>query len=1116
MSFINPTKKNNTCKNEKINFFIEKPLALKLKNMANKNETTLFNLLISAFSILISNYTSQDDFVIASPTTGREGPGAESIVGFFVNILLLQFSLSPNISFKEYLKKNHQYLIDVFKNQNVPFEKLIQTVNPGRDSRGGSLARIMFAFQNFYSNSLSLSKLGIEPYFSDNRNLFLSDLESSKFDLTVYMQEEDGIISGLIEYEKSMFDENISEGLARQFICLLNSVAENEGEKIFSLEYLSGREKNTLMYDWNNNSIVYPKESLLEMFSRVVDSCSSKAAIIHGDISITYDELDKKSNRLANLLITHTAKKRCLISTLLDKGIDFVIAILAIIKADCYYLPIDPNNPSSRIKYILDDSRARLLVTADSLLKDPFSDMLAKCQCDIISLSNIDFSSPKPPELLKQSPQNSAYVIYTSGTTGNPKGVEISLGSLTNLVYWHKSEYKVIEKDNVSVVSSPGFDASVWEIWPYLTSGSTLYISDYDNLLDPQFFIRWLFQNEINITFLPTAIAELVLAQDLSHLTNLRLMLTGGDQLKTYPKVDLPFKLYNHYGPTEATVVTTQAEIINARGSRPLPEIGKPISNVKILILNKHNNLVPPGVSGEIYIAGEGLAKGYLNKKILTSEKFLSLENFNQVAPLFYKTGDLATWLPNGSIEYRGRNDSQVKIRGFRVELVEIEQVMLKFPSVKQAYVLLDNNTSDKSLIGFVSASRKNLNLDRFRDYLKKSLPGYMIPKIFPVLGRLPVTKNGKVDKKALLDLLVENLRVTGIQKEIKTGTQDFVLSTYASTLKVEASQIHLDNNFFDLGGHSLNAIQIISKINDKYNLNLNVGVMFEAPTPRDLSCIIDDKLYKPAKIRSCVAKSPRSASLIPLNTLGENPAIFLVHPVGGTVFNYVKLAKHLGEKRSCYAIQDPGVNLGPLIFSNIQEMASFYIKLIKDVQPHGPYILGGHSFGGMVAFEMANQLLEMGEAIQTIVLLDTWAISNAESTSRSKLMQKIYHDHELTKNNLKGEASQEKEFWAILNYHRIQNIGLNYHPPKLACHITLLKAKFLSSEFKAIDEPSNFWSSYSYYPIKVIGVLGDHESILNEPYVSLLARKLISIFKKSSINCQKSLTLTQNLQAEL
>jgi amino acid adenylation domain-containing protein len=596
----------------------------------------------------------------------------------------------------------------------------------------------------------------------------------------------------------------------------------------------------------------YPRHlSVAELVAAQAAATPNAIALMARGESITYGELDKRANQLANYLIALGVGPETIVGLCLDRSPESVMCALAVLKAGGAYLPLDPAYPSERVLFMLNDARPRVLI-APTELAEKFSEGPWK----VVSIDRDreieNYSTGLPAN--QAMPESLAYVIYTSGSTGRPKGVEITQASLLNLVSWHRREFQVTRQDRASHLASVGFDAAVWEVWPYLTAGASLHLPDEVTRVSPERLRDWLVTNEITISFLPTALAERAMTLEWPANTALRLLLTGADTLHRYPTGNLPFELVNNYGPTECTVVATSGRVQTGAGG--LPTIGRAIDNTQVYILDEKLQRVPTGAPGELCIGGVGVARGYLNRPEQTSKQFVSNPFSAEPSARLYRTGDLARYLDDGEIAYLGRIDEQIKILGHRIEPNEIEAVLDRHAAIASSVVIARGAAGEeKRLAAYLVMSRGTTPAAAdLRGFLQSELPDYMLPSVFVRLPAMPLTANGKVDRLALPEPNAENTLRDEEFIRPRTPIEQRLAATLCSLLNL--SEVSVNDNFFLLGGHSLLGTQLIVKIRGTFGVDLALRTLFDAPTIAELSAAIEQQIF--AKVENMSEEEAR------------------------------------------------------------------------------------------------------------------------------------------------------------------------------------------------------------------------------------------------------------------
>jgi amino acid adenylation domain-containing protein/non-ribosomal peptide synthase protein (TIGR01720 family) len=816
-------------------YYFRLPHALsdQIAALSQQTGVTLFMILLAAFQALLYRYTGQIDLLIGTPIANRQRRELENLIGFFVNTLVVRVDMSGEPTFRELLKRVRETALDAYANQDVPFEKLVNALQPNRDLDQQPLFQVMFALQQSAFDQIEWPQLRVT-----SRPL---DTHTAKFDLTLVLEEDALGLSGSLEYRTELFEADTIARLAGHFQTLLAGIAAQPDRSVVTLPLLTEAEQQQLLIDWNATQADYPRDKCVQqLIEEQAQRAPEAVAAVYRDQRLTYGELNARANQLAHYLITQGIKPDDLVCVYMERRPEMFVALLAVLKAGAAYVPIDPALPVARLTFIVQDARAKVVLTEEALVTglqgQAVTALCIDCDWDLI----ISRSTGNP--ITRARPHNLAYVIYTSGSTGAPKGVQIQHSSLMNLVTWHQRTFEITSHDRATHLAGLGFDASAWELWPYLAAGASLYLAEDETRLAPDRLRDWLVAEQITISFLPTPLAESVLKLAWPDTTACRWLLTGGDRLHTYPTAATPFKLSNNYGPTENTVVTTSGLVQPIEEADTPPSIGKPIDNVCAYVLDPHLQLVPIGVPGELHIGGEGLARGYLNQPELTAEKFIHDPFSLEANARLYKTSDLVRYLPDGQLEYLGRLDYQVKVRGFRIELGEIEAAIGQHPSVQDAVVIawdMAGYAGRKQLVAYVvRQQRAVLSAHELRDFLRDTLPDYMLPAACVFLDSFPLTPNGKVDRKRLPAPISPQPEVEQPPYTApRTPAERILAGIWEEMLQTE--HIGIDDNFFELGGDSILSIQIIARANRR-GLRLSPRQIFQYQTIAELAAAVD------------------------------------------------------------------------------------------------------------------------------------------------------------------------------------------------------------------------------------------------------------------------------------
>jgi amino acid adenylation domain-containing protein len=826
--------------------------------------------LLTAFVILLSRYSGQEDIIIGSPISNRNRVALEPLIGFFVNTLVLRTRLEGNPTFIELLQQVRQMALDAYAHQDVPFDQLVETLQPQRHLSHSPLFQVMFVLQNSPVSKLELQDLQVTQIE------LAKATAGATFDLTISMQEKDSAsgteLIGAFEYNANLFNADTIARMVECFHTLVEAIVANPQERIRTLPLLTASQKHQLLVEWHHPQTDYPQKSIHQLFEEQVEKTPDAVALVFEDQQLTYQQLNSQANKLAHYLQFLGVEPEILVGVYLERSLEMIVGYLGIFKAGGAYVPLDPNYPPERLNYMVADSQMSIILTHSSLLPH-LSLTLEQSQTKIICWDKdfeIEIASQSCDNPINNfTPENLAYVIYTSGSTGRPKGVLIQHSALLNLVFWHLNNFQVKSSDRTTQLAGTAFDAAVWELWPYLVVGASIYLIKSEFLLSPEILQEKLTSHNITISFIPTPLAEQLCLLSWSENTTLRTMLTGGDRLNSYPSNKLPFKFFNNYGPTENTVVTTSGQILPEASDSKFPPIGRPIANTQVYILDRHLQLLPIGVYGEIYIGGLSLAKGYLHRPDLTSERFIA--NPFVANERLYKTGDLGRYLPDGNIDFLGRIDHQVKIRGFRIELGEIETVLTQHPQVQQVVVIVrEDHPGNKYLAAYIVSATETLTSSELRQFLKGNLPEYMIPAAFVMLKTLPLTPNGKVDRRILPKPETTNAELETAFVAPVTALETKLAEIWCTVLHRE--QVGIYDNFFELGGHSLLITSVISRIREHFSIVLPLRSLFTAPTIAELSQVITAHILDAITVDTLPPLVPHARDIsIPLSFAQES-----------------------------------------------------------------------------------------------------------------------------------------------------------------------------------------------------------------------------------------------------
>jgi amino acid adenylation domain-containing protein len=835
----------------------EAPLSA-FEKILEERGCTLFMGLLAVFDILLFRLTGQEDIVVGTPASGRPHADLEAIIGMFVNTLALRNRPRGDMTVGEFLDNVRIGTIEAFDNQDLQFEDLVEKVVLRRDAGRNPLFDVMFALQNIRSHDS-----GAAAADRDRDDSETIEEHVAKFDLTLNGVKRGGRVLFRLDYAVSLFKKETLERWITYFKTLVELFPLQLDSNLYRLELMSPEEKKCLAQEFNDTNRPLPEDrTVVDMFKHLCEKNGSAVAVVEGEHSVTYEGLYRRAIGLAAQLRSTGLELGGLAAVVSEASIDMVTGIWAILFCGAAYLPVDPGTPGERIEFMLRDSAA-----SHVLRPSDFKHLAASGEA---AGATVNPTMPRATD--------AAYVIYTSGSTGQPKGVVVYHRSLLNLCFWHIRQFSVSAQDRATKYAGVGFDASVWEIFPYLTAGASIYIVPEEIKLDVGRLDDYFDFHRISITFLPTQMAEQFMAY--SRNRKLRILLTGGDKLREFsPR---PYLAINNYGPTENTVVSTCYTIDEQSANIP---IGKPVDNAQTYILDRWDNLQPIGVAGELCVAGESLAAGYLNRPELTAEKFVP--NPFKPGELMYRTGDLASFQPDGNIRFLGRIDFQVKIRGFRIELGEIEGTLLAHPLVSDVAVIdLMDPQQEKYLAAYVvlaeaiDEERLSKELGQF---LSQSLPFYMIPSVFVTLERIPLNTSGKVNRRALP---IPEQRATGGFQEATDGVEAALVSIWAEVLGREPGSIGVTDDFFQIGGHSLRATMLAGRVHRELDCEIPLAEIFRDPTVRGMAAFV-----RGASKEALAAVSPvEEKDYYPLSSAQKRLVVMQTMEPGSTAYNITRV----------------------------------------------------------------------------------------------------------------------------------------------------------------------------------------------------------------------------------
>lgn len=965
-----------TYKSRRDDYVFDKNLVSSVKKMGSEAGCSFVVSLLSAFEVFLHKISGQKDIILGLPSSGQSATGNYDLVGHCVNLLSLKSSIDPEQSFSDYLKQRRTQSLNDFDHQRFTYGTLLKKLKLPRDTSRVPLVPIMFNVDMGITKDIN--------FLETNYDFISNPREYETFEIFLNIREIGQSFVFEWSYNTQLFKPATIRRMMEEFETLLHSLSTDSAVKIKEIDFRSP-ETTTRLENWNATLAAYPKDKpLVSLINEVALRHPGNIAIEYKQQQFTYKDLNDQSNQFAALLIQQGVVTGQNIGLAVDRSPEMIIALLAIMKAGAAYIPLDPEYPRERVEYMLENSNATVLITSKK-----YSQHFKTNAKEVIiedSLAKLSsFSNQYPATNLNGS--DLAYILYTSGSTGKPKGVQIQHNNLVNFLCSMRKAPGLTNTDSLLAITTISFDIAGLELYLPLISGAKIVLADAETSKDGYKLLELINNKNVSILQATPSTWRMLLDSGWSKTYGFK-ALCGGEAL---PK-DLADKLlalcsslWNVYGPTETTVWSTIKQI--TRDDQTIT-IGRPIDNTQIYILDEYLKPVPIGATGEIFIGGEGVARGYFNRADLTAERFLPNPFEKNSTSKMYRTGDLGKFLENGEIQCLGRIDHQVKIRGHRIELGEIEYQLIKLEGVKEAVVIaIDDQTGSQKLAAYiVPVSSDIINKQeaeyksKWREAIKENLPHYMIPSDWVILKEFPLTPNNKIDKKAL-PKPQPDFNSQGKKNSRLPATRNEKLVAKIWQQELGCKNVNLDDNFFDLGGHSLIAVKLMNHLEKEIGKRIPLTALFEGPTVEKLASLIDKDDHK-------------WDSFVTIKSTGSKIPIYLIHGVGLNVLIFSPLAKHLHPDQPIYGIQAKGLNGIDKLFDRMEDIASHYIDEIMQQNPNGPYAIGGYSFGGLIAFEMSKQLKAMGKEVILTCMFDSYAYTSHHHEPLHKKI--VFKTHEI------------------------------------------------------------------------------------------------------------------------
>lgn len=1109
---------------------LDESLTASLKALAAQEQVTLYTLLLGGFQVLLARYTGLTDFVVGTPVAGRSRPEFAHLMGYFVNLVPIRTDLSGNPSARAHFRKTWQTLLDAMAHQDLPFPLLIEKLHVARTHNRPPLVQILFALERSHvpaqrgSFGLMMSPQHVQRTQGDWQvETYPLDPGTCQYDLEMVLEEREDTVGGLFRFDADLFDADSVQRMVANFQTLLRALVTNPDCQVFEVPLLSETEAR-LLDTWNRTQAATPTDLCLhQLFEQQARRTPDAPAVTFQNHSLTYAALDDWSTRLARRLGGLGVTTEARVALVFERSLEMIVGILGTLKAGAAYVPLDPSAAPARLQSILDDVNPGVVLTHSRLAA-----RLPRLDVPVLHLDDpVALAGDLGPLPSGARPENLAYVIFTSGTTGRPKGAMVEHRAICNSVLWQRGHLPVEPGDRYVLCLPYFFDASICSIFVALAAGAQLALPEPGSERDPARLIDFMIDTRATMVETVPSMLRLWLEQTrFTECRTLRWLTCGGETLPAdLPArlfAQLPADLYNVYGPTETAVVATAWPCPRTDQPSKLP-IGWPIANVRAYVLDDRRQQAPIGVPGELWIGGSGVARGYLHDPHLTAQRFVPDTFDGSADARMYRTGDTCRWLPGGTLEYLGRLDRQVKISGYRIELEELETALVNLPDIRAAAVVAHGNgIGAQRLVAYLVPRQADTvpQVERLRRQLQDKVPAYAVPAAFVTVPALPLTASGKLDRHALPAPTFARPHLDKAFEAPRTPLEKYLASLWAELLHVDEVGIHDD--FFDLGGSSLLGVQLINRLQEKLAQHLFVMALFEAPTIAGLADYLQEtcpnrlaQVFGPVPTHSANGTARRADLIVPLQPSGTQTPLFMVHPPGGIVNCYQPLSRHVGADLPLYGIRARGLRPEESLPVSLQEMAADYIAALRAVQAEGPYRLGGWSMGGLVALEMAQQLVERGQHVALLAMFDTTIPHNAANqcyvSGEDRTWQEYGLDLDLEK---LAELGPDKQLPYLWDHARKLGLVADDTPLPLVerlledlkrlfhAHLTLGGAYQVRpypgplTLFRPTDAPvpnpgpmDRGWSQLA--PVTLIMVPGQHQSMVQEPHVTTLAAKL-------------------------
>lgn len=1084
-----PVQKNYEAK--RLDFEISQQLSAKVKLMGAKAGLSFVSTLLIAFEVLLAKIAGSKQTVVGLPTAGQAATNHFNLIGHCVNMLALKSHINPNLSFADYLKTRNQEILTAYEHQRFTFGSLVKELPSQRDHSKTPLIPIAFNVDLGYDNGVN---------FGDNPHLLHSNPRNYEiFDIFLNISGSEKELTVEWSYNTQLFADTSIEKYHQAYVALLEQLSLAPSTLIRDI-LKDGNTAQAKENQLNQTFAAFPKDKPLGHFiSETAKKYPNRIAVSTASQQITYAELDQQSNQFAAKLMAEGVQVGHKVGLAVDRSVAMVIALTGILKCGAAYLPFDPTYPAERIKYMLDDGEAHYLIVAEAYQNQLQTQAkVFTLEAIMASLGELD----EPITLPTFSTDELLYILHTSGSTGQPKGVQITHRNVVNLLLSVQGKFGIKPDDRMLSVTTISFDIAEVELFLPLITGAAVRIASKEEVRDAEQLLNLL--DTKNISFMQATPSGWQMLLDAGWEKKYDLtILCGGEPMSQHLAQNLLQRcqvLWNVYGPTETTIYSTVNQILP---TDEIISIGTPVNNTQIYFLDEHLNEVAEGEVGEIYVAGEGVSKGYINKPELTAERYVpnpfSLES--DAPTLMYRTGDLGKLLPNGKIQCLGRIDHQIKIRGYRIELEEIEQNLLQQPNIQKAVVAaVELQPGNQQLVAYIipqnydATNNYKAEITQWKAALKDALPAFMVPAFFYTLPHFPLTPNGKTDRNALAKNIKPAEPIIPVFVTASTDAEKEILAIWQKVLN--KADISITDNFFELGGHSLLAVQVMQQIGSKMKIKLPLASLFEYPS-----------IQKLAELASAKQENIQWNSLVKIRPEGSKTPVYFIHGSGLNVLMFYPMIKHLDADQPVYGLQAQGLDGNMPTFTSIEEVAKAYVDEVIADRPNGPYAFIGYSLGGIIGLEMAKQLQKLGNEVKFLGVVDTYIGNrNFFKSKLTTLVEKVFRQPKKLL-FFGGQFLQNPK--KTVNYQLAHVKSLSdrvFHPKQAAAQISLedkindiYMAAYMRYDlqpyngvihlFKVkeriyyVDEPKYLgWKPYAPNGLKITYINGDHATFLTAP----------------------------------